>query len=147
MCTGPFLPAGRGARNGTGAPPTAEGNRVVAGDDAVDVAVAPVSPSARRTHHLEHVAAVGAARHHGLDRDVSRPMIRSIHSPLNIPGLAAVEREEPDRLVEVLTTRPMWTKRVTPGRWLSVEVKRTRSGSRAARVVKTPAHAVPLRPV
>src|SRR4051812_13542974 len=57
----------------------------------------------------------------------SRPMIRSIHSPPNIPGLpqskpsAARNRTVSSRSS---TTRPMWTKSVTPGRWLSIEVIR-----------------------
>src|SRR5438270_10245826 len=56
----------------------------------------------------------------------SRPMIRSIQSPLNTPGLPQSKPSSSrNRTVSSRssTTRPMWTKLVTPGRWLSTEVK------------------------
>jgi hypothetical protein len=56
-------------------------------------------------HHLEHVAPVGGASHHDLDRHVLEtddPIDPLAAEP---PGLTAVEaeqREKPDCLVEVL---------------------------------------------
>src|SRR6188472_4428509 len=61
----------------------------------------------------------------------SRPMIRSIHSPLNTPGLPQSKPSSSrNRTVSSRssTTRPMWTKLVTPGRWLSIEVDRSVAG-------------------
>src|SRR5438132_1204954 len=52
----------------------------------------------------------------------SRPMIRSIHSPLNTPGSPQSKPSSArNRTVSSRssTTRPMWTRLVTPGRWLS----------------------------
>src|SRR4051794_22832152 len=57
----------------------------------------------------------------------SRPMIRSIHSPLNTPGSPQSNPSSArNRTVSSMssTTRPTWTKLVTPGRWLSIEVTR-----------------------
>src|SRR4051794_6840198 len=71
----------------------------------------------------------------------SRPMIRSIHSPLNTPGLpqsnpsSARNRTVSSRSS---TTRPTWTKSVTPGRWLLIEVKRLGRDRGAAEVVRLP---------
>src|SRR3954470_3648245 len=89
----------------------------------------------------------------------SRPMIRSIHSPLNTPGLPQSKPSSArNRTVSSRssTTRPMWTKSVTPGRWLSIEVNdslevaggrvredigrawfRVRTGARAARMLRS----------
>src|SRR5881409_63129 len=56
-------------------------------------------------HHLEHVAAVGGASHHDLDRHVLETNDPIDPLPAEHPGLAAVEaeqRKKPDRLVEVL---------------------------------------------
>src|SRR3954454_16548390 len=56
----------------------------------------------------------------------SRPMIRSIHSPLNTPGSPQSKPSSArNRTVSSRssTTRPMWTKLVTPGRRPSIEVK------------------------
>jgi hypothetical protein len=56
----------------------------------------------------------------------SRPMIRSIHSPPKTPGSPQSKPSSArNRTVSSRssTTSPMWTKLVTPGRWLSVEVK------------------------
>src|SRR5437667_9040496 len=72
----------------------------------------------------------------------SRPMIRSIHSPLNSPGsLQSKPSSARNRTVSSRssTTRPMWTKLVTPGRWLSIEVKRLARDRRAAGVVRVSA--------
>src|SRR5215211_4979430 len=69
---------------------------------------------------------------------LSRPMIRSIHSPLSMFGLPHSKPSSARNLMvssRSSTTRPMWTKSVTPGRWLSIEVKTTRSRSRAAGVM------------
>src|SRR5437764_7872546 len=66
-------------------------------------------------------------------------MIRSIHSPLNSPGsLQSKPSSARNRTVSSRssTTRPMWTKLVTPGRWLSIEVKRLARDRRAAGVVR-----------
>src|SRR2546421_259362 len=65
----------------------------------------------------------------------SRPMIRSIHSPLNTPGSPQSKPSSArNRTVSSRssTTRPTWTKLVTPGRWLSIEVKRLARDRRAA---------------
>src|SRR5215207_6030344 len=56
-------------------------------------------------HHLEHVAAVGGASHHGLDRHVLETDDPIDPLAAERPGLAAVEaeqRKKPDCLVEVL---------------------------------------------
>jgi hypothetical protein len=56
-------------------------------------------------HHLEHVAAVGAASHHDLDRHVLETDDPTDPLAAEHPGLAAVEaeqRKKPDRLLEVL---------------------------------------------
>jgi hypothetical protein len=56
-------------------------------------------------HHLEHVAAVGDASHHGLDRHVLEANDPIDPLAAKHPGLAAVEaeqRKKPDCLVEVL---------------------------------------------
>src|SRR5205814_8007984 len=65
------------------------------------------SPGGRRVeaHHLEHVAAVGGARHHDLDGHVLETNDPIDPLPAEQPGLAAVEaeqRKKPDCLVEVL---------------------------------------------
>src|SRR3954454_19129337 len=69
----------------------------------------------------------------------SRPMIRSIHSPLKTPGsLQSKPSSERNRTVSSRssTTRPTWTKLVTPGRWLSVEVKRLARAGGAPEVAR-----------
>jgi hypothetical protein len=56
-------------------------------------------------HHLERVAAVGGARHHGRDRHVVETDDLIDPVAAEHPGLAAVEaeqRKKPDCLVEVL---------------------------------------------
>jgi hypothetical protein len=56
-------------------------------------------------HHLEHVAAVGGASHHGLDRHVLETNDPVDPLAAEHPGLAAVkaeQRKKPDCLVEVL---------------------------------------------
>ncbi len=56
-------------------------------------------------HHLEHVAAVGGASHHDLDRHVLETNDPIDPLAAEHPGLAAVEaeqRKKPDCLVEVL---------------------------------------------
>src|SRR5216110_2425193 len=66
----------------------------------------------------------------------SRRMIRSIHSPLNSPGsLQSKPSSARNRTVSSRssTTSPTWTKLVTPGRWLSIEVKRLARDRRGCR--------------
>jgi hypothetical protein len=56
-------------------------------------------------HHLEHVAAVGGASHHDLDRHVLETDDPIDPLAAEHPGLAAVEaeqRKKPDCLIEVL---------------------------------------------
>jgi hypothetical protein len=56
-------------------------------------------------HHLEHVAAVGGASHHDLDRHVLQTDDAIDPLAAEDPGLTAVpaeQRKEADRLVEVL---------------------------------------------
>src|SRR5947207_2064162 len=71
-------------------------------------------------HHLEHVAAVGARAITTSTVTFSSPMIRSIHLPLNTPGSPQSKPSSSrNRTVSSRssTTRPTWTKLVTPGRW------------------------------
>src|SRR5437763_1363851 len=66
----------------------------------------------------------------------SRPMIRSIHSPLNTPGSPQSKPSSArNRTVSSRssTTSPTWTKLVTRGRWLSIEVKRLARDRRGCR--------------
>src|SRR4051812_43668664 len=80
----------------------------------------------------------------------SRPMIRSIHSPLNTPGsLQSKPSSVRNRTVSSRssTTRPTRTKLVTPGRRLSTEVKAVPSSpenrrERAQTGVDGAAHAI-----
>jgi hypothetical protein len=76
-------------------------------------------------HQLEDVAPVSGASHHGLDRHVLQTDDPIDPLAAEHPGLAAVEAEHAgSRTVSsrASTTRPMWTKLVTAGRWLSIEV-------------------------
>ena len=60
-------------------------------------------------HHLEHVAAVGGASHHDLDRHVLETNDPIDPLAAEHPGLAAVEaeqRKKPNCLVEVLDDKP-----------------------------------------
>ena len=91
-------------------------------------------------HHLEHMSLPsGEGAIMTSTVTFSRPMIRSIHSPLNTAGSpqskpsGARNRTVSSRFS---TTRPTWTKLVTPGRWLSIEVKRLARDRWAAGVVR-----------
>ncbi|MGH2869888.1 MAG: hypothetical protein ACRDNK_20265 [Solirubrobacteraceae bacterium] len=58
-----------------------------------------------KAHHLEHVAAIGGASHHDLDRHVLETNDPIDPLAAGHPGRAAVEaeqRQKPDCLVEVL---------------------------------------------
>src|SRR5207247_7512417 len=88
-----------------------------------------------KADHLEHVAAVGGASHHHLDRHVletNDPIdpLAAEHpgSPQSKPS-SARKRTISSRSS---TTRPTWTKLVTPRRLLSIEVERLAVDRRAA---------------